>query len=259
MHPLLFTLGPFTVYSYGALMVVAFLAATLLSIRAARRLPPALVAIRPDQLIDFTCIALLGGILGARVFYAVLHWESFVLSLQELLAIWHGGLVWYGGFLGGVLAGWGYLLANRIPFVRAMDQCIPFLALGHAIGRVGCFFNGCCYGRPTTAWCGVIFPGHATAVLPIQLFEAAGLLGLYALLRALQRPVVLRRPGIVFGVYLGIYALLRFFLEWFRGDQVAWWAGLTLQQLISVGVLLMAVLLLSRALLRMPRIEMNMS
>jgi len=254
MHPVLFTLGPFTVYSYGALMVVAFLAATGLSVRAAHRLPPALVAIHPEQLVDFTCASLLGGILGARLFYVALHWESFVVSPQEIFAIWHGGLVWYGGFLGGVLAGWGYLRAKRIPFLRAMDQFIPFLALGHAIGRVGCFFNGCCYGRPTRAWCGVLFPGHATPVLPTQLFEAAGLLGVYACLRALQRPGVLRRPGMVFGAYLAAYALLRFVLEWFRGDQAVSWAGLTLQQLVSIGVLVIATTLLGRAL-RTPRLE----
>ena len=247
MYPILLKLGPFTLYSYGVLLVIAFLAATFLSIRAARQLPPALVTIQPDQLIDFACVSLLGGILGARLFYVLLHWDAFALAPQEILAIWHGGLVWYGGFLGGVVAGWGYVIANRLAFLGVMDQCSPFLTLGHAIGRIGCFFNGCCYGRPTHAWYGVVFPGHATAVLPTQLFESAGLFLLYAFLRMLQRPAMLRRPGVIFGIYLMSYATLRFLIEGCRGDQVAVWNGLTLQQLISLAVLVMGGFLLFRA------------
>ena len=275
MHPILFRFGPLTLYTYGVMLVVAFLVSTWLAIRAARRLPPALVAITDEQLLDFSSLTLLGGIAGARLFYILLQWELFVSAPQELLAIWHGGLVWYGGLAGGLLAGWLYIhFASRnvsgginkiarpplafargpqrgIPkpraeggagyFMRVMDQCIPFGVLGHAIGRLGCFLNGCCYGKPTESWCGVVFPGQPTAVLPTQLFEAFGLLTLFLILRKLQRPSLLRHPGRLFGVYLVSYAVLRFGLEFLRGDQTIWWAGLTLQQLISVGILVAGI------------------
>ena len=238
MHPILLKLGPVTLYSYGGTLACAFLLTTLLARRAARRLPDELVAITPVQLVDFTCVALLGGILGARAVFVALHWDDFARVPGEIPALWHGGLVWYGGFAGGLLGAWWHTRATRLQFLRVMDQFIPFVALGHAVGRIGCFLNGCCYGKPTQSWCGVVFPGHAEAALPTQLFEAVGLLLLYTGLRLAQRPSVLRCSGRVFGAYLIGYGLLRLGMEFLRGDQTTWWIGLTLQQLISVGAFL---------------------
>ncbi len=237
MHPILFAIGPVTLYTYGAMMVAAFLTATWLSGEAARRLPPELVAITDEQLVDFTCYSLLGGIIGGRLLYVVLQWRWFARSPLEIFALWHGGLVWYGGFFGGLLAGWWYVRSKRLVWLRVLDQFIPFGTLGHAIGRLGCFFNGCCYGKPSTLWCAVWFPGHDHPVLPTQLFEALGLCFLYIALRRMQQPVVLRMPGRVFGGYLAGYGVLRFLLEYTRGDQSVFWAGLTLQQLFSIGIL----------------------
>ena len=245
MYPILFKLGPLAVHSYGLLLVIAFLTAIWLAARAARRLAPERLAMNAEQLVDFTCLSLMGGILGARFLYVVLQWDFFVRAPQELIAIWHGGLVWYGGFAGGLLAGWLYVRAAHLQFLRVLDQFIPFLALGHAIGRLGCFLNGCCYGKPTTSWCGVVFPGHTEAVVPTQLIEAAGLIFLYGLLRTLQ-PALSRRSGRLFGLYLVSYALLRLVIEHFRGDQAVFWAGLTLQQLISLIVFLAGAYLVFR-------------
>ena len=247
MHPILLKLGPLTVYTYGVMLAVAFTVSTWLAVRAARGMPPERVAITPGQLWDFSSVALLGGIAGGRVFYVLLHWGWFLDSPQDVVAIWRGGLVWYGGFLGGLLAGWCYVRAKRLVYLRVLDQFIPFVALGHAIGRVGCFLNGCCYGRPTQAWCGVVFPGQSLPALPTQLIEAGGLLVLFVSLRKMaQRPWVLGRPGRLLGLYLVSYAGLRFVVEFLRGDQVPIWAGLTLQQLISLSLLVVGILLVFR-------------
>ena len=246
MYPILLKFGPITLYTYGAMMVAAFLAATTLAAHAARRLPKAYVAITPEQIVDFSCAALLGGLLGGRLFFVLLHWEEFARAPREILALWHGGLVWYGGFLGGLAGGWGYVRARRLSFCRALDQYAPFLALGHAIGRIGCFFNGCCYGKPTEAWCGVVFPGQSVRVVPTQLIEATCLAFLFILLRNRQRPSVLRHPGRLFGGYLAAYAAIRFVIEFLRGDQAIWWYGLTLQQIISIGIFLIGCILLFR-------------
>jgi phosphatidylglycerol:prolipoprotein diacylglycerol transferase len=250
MHPVLFTIGPFTLHSYGLMMVAAFVLATALAVRAARKLPRELAAIASDQLIDFTCLALLGGIVGGRASYVVQEWAHFARNPLEMSAIWEGGLIWYGGFLGGLLAGWLYVRAKRLDFLRVTDQFVPFLALGHAVGRLGCFLNGCCYGRPTTAWCGVVFPGRQEAVVPTQLIEFGALLVLYASLRRLQRPPVLRRRGLLFGCYLAGYATLRFLIEFLRGDQSVWWAGLTHQQGLSIAIFAVGIWLVSRATVR---------
>ena len=245
MHPILLTLGPFTLYSYGLMMVIAFATVTWVSARVARSLPAGLRAISAEQLVDFSCYALLGGMLGGRLFYVALRWEEFAAAPGGILAIWRGGLVWYGGFIGGLAAAWWYVRSKRLAFLRVLDQFIPFLALGHALGRIGCFLNGCCYGRPTGAWCGVLLPGHEHRVLPTQLFEALGLLFLYITLRGLQRPAVLKRPGRVFGAYLIGYAILRFFIEGLRGDQPIFWAGFTLQQVISMILLMVGLWLIT--------------
>jgi phosphatidylglycerol:prolipoprotein diacylglycerol transferase len=247
MHPILFPIGPFTVYTYGVMLVIAFTVATWLAARAARRLPPTQVAINAQQLVDFASVSLLGGIIGGRLVYVLLHWDAFLQSPQDIVAIWHGGLVWYGGFLGGVLAGWCYVRATRLHFFSVMDQVIPFVALGHAIGRVGCFLNGCCYGKVTEAWCGVVFPGQPLPVLPTQLIEAGGLFVLFSgLCQAAAHPWVLSRPGRLSGVYLISYAGLRFAIEFWRGDQAVLGAGLTLQQLVSMVMLLVGLWLVSR-------------
>ncbi len=251
MHPILLKLGPITLYSYGVMLVVAFLTATWFATRAAHQVPLPFRAINAEPLVDFISFSLLGGIVGARLFYIALQWDYFKQFPQELPAIWHGGLVWYGGFLGGLVAGWWYVRAQRLNFLRVLDQFIPFGAFAHAIGRIGCFLNGCCYGRPTQSWCGVRFPGHPEPLIPTQLIEAAGLLLLFLMLRRLQRPSLLSRTGWIFGSYLIGYGTLRFGVEFFRGDQTPFWCGMTLQQLVSLGIIFVGGMLLNRA--RKPR------
>jgi len=247
MHPILLRIGPITLYSYGVMLVVAFLTATWLATRAAHQVPLPFRAINAEPLVDFISLSLLGGITGARLLYIALQWDYFKQFPQELPAIWHGGLVWYGGFLGGLVAGWWYVCAQRLNLLRVLDQFIPFGALGHAIGRIGCFLNGCCYGRPTASWCGVLFPDHREPRIPAQLIEAAGLAIIFLVLRRLQRPSILRRPGSVFGSYLIGYGVLRFGVEFFRGDQTPFWCGMTLQQLVSLGMIVAGGILLNRA------------
>ncbi len=236
MHPILFQFGPVTIFSYGALVAVGFLLAVTLAARTADRWPASLRAMNAKQVADVSWIALLGGILGARLLYIVLNWKIYWHAPGELIAIWHGGLIWYGGFLGGFAAAFLYLRAQRVPFLRAFDQFVPFLALGHAIGRIGCLLNGCCYGKPVDGCCGITPHWSAQPLVPTQLYEALGLLALYAGLRWLQRPNVLQRAGAVAGLYLISYGILRFTVEAFRGDQTFWWHNLTLPQLMSAGV-----------------------
>ena len=248
MHPVLLKFGPITLYTYGAMLVVAFSLATWLAGRIVRELPPGLQRLSSAHTTDLCCLVLLGGIAGARLFFVVLHWQLFLDEPQYLFALWQGGLVWYGGFAGGLAAAWLYARKHRAPLRWLLDVFAPVLALGHAVGRVGCFLNGCCYGELTDAWCGVLMPGEPRRVFPTQLAESLGLVFLYISLRLLQQPSRLAtRPGQVFGVYLCGYAALRFVMEHYRGDQTPFWDGLTLQQLISAGVFLAGVVLLGRS------------
>ena len=241
MHPILFKLGPVTVYSYGAALAVAFLLAVGLASHVTERALQGRVPMREGALLDWGCWTMLGGILGGRVLYVLLNWEAYRSQPQETLALWHGGLVWYGGFVGGLLGQALYFKTHGYPFLRSTDQVIPFVALGHAVGRIGCFANGCCYGKPTDAWFGVAFPGHAHRVIPTQLLESASLVVLFLLLRALQPRAMRSRAGALLGCYLIGYAVIRWTLEFWRGDQPVVWAGWTLPQLISLGALLVGL------------------
>ena len=245
MHPILFKFGPVTLYTYGAMLVVAFTVALWVARRIHRRLPDYLRPLTPDQVADLCCLALLGGIAGARAFFVVLHWDFFSAEPRYIPALWQGGLVWYGGMIGSLLAAWIYARLHRVCFLPLLDLFAPVIAIGHAIGRVGCFLNGCCYGEITHAWYGVCLAGEPHKLIPVQLIEAIGLVFLYIALRALQRPNVLRRhPGRVFGCYMAGYAVLRFKLERYRGDQLPIWEALTLQQIVSIAVLLAGLLLI---------------
>ncbi len=242
MLRILLQFGPLTIYSYGVMMVVAFLTVTWLAEQDARRLLPQHPAVTPPQVVDLLCLGMLGGIVGARLLYVMQYWAVYRQHLQEILAIWHGGLIWYGGLLGGLLAAAIYLRIAHIAFLRAMDQCIPYLALAHAIGRIGCFLNGCCYGLPTTAWYGVRFPDQPGPVIPTQLAESALLLVFFLLLRRWQRTAVMEHRGRLFSIYLIGYGVIRFGVEFLRGDQQHYWLGLSVAQFLSVGLVVVGLI-----------------
>jgi len=245
MQPHFLRIGSVYVYTYGVLLVVAFAVAMWLAARAAREWPASAGVLTPSQVGEWGSVAMLGGLIGGRAWYVLQYWDVFKHQPLEILAIWHGGLVWYGGFLGGVVATWGFVRGKRLTLRRVLDQVIPFVALSHAIGRVGCFLNGCCYGKPTIPGFGVVFPQHPDELrIPTQLLEAAALVGLYVMLRMRQRPQMLTRPGRLFGIYLVGYAAVRFVLEFFRGDQTASWGPLTIPQVVSVVVAVVAGFLL---------------
>ncbi len=248
MHPYLLQIGPFSLSSYGVAMALAFLLMVWLSSAAAKE-PSlrAVVPMGPGELADWASWAILGGIAGGRLLYVVMNWDGYRTNPLELIAVWHGGLIWYGGFAGGVVTTAVYLRRHGYGFLAGVDQVIPFVALGHAIGRIGCFFNGCCYGKPTTAWCGVQFPGHPQPVVPTQLFESASLVALFVALRLLQTPERLRRPGQLFGMYLISYGIIRWIIEYWRDLQPIVWHGLTIAQVISAGLVIVGAVLILRA------------
>lgn len=224
MHPDLFSIGGRTVHSYGTLIIFG----TALGIALAVRRAPRFGVDRFDEL-AVGLLGFAGGIVGAALLNVVVHLRAFLADPTLLKS---PGLVFYGGFGGGVLAAAWYCRAWKVPLLAAAGAGAPGLALGHALGRVGCFLGGCCFGRD----------GH-----PVQLYEAAGLLGL-ALALHLIPP---RQPGRVFGVYVGAYAVLRLVTERFRGDDLerGWvWADRlsTSQALALVALAACALLLLRR-------------
>ncbi len=240
MFPILFHWGPLTLYSYGVMLALGFLAASQLVARRA-----AAFGLDPAAVQTLGLVALLAGILGARLAYLALNWEFFRFHPTEILRLDHGGLVFYGGLAGGLLGGFCYVRKKGLPLVKMLDLMTPPLVLAHAIGRLGCFLNGCCYGKPTSVPWAVVFPQDGIARHPTQLYESGALLLLFFFLSWLERR---RLPAGSLALGYGLlYGIWRFGIEFLRGDNPPVALGLTVFQWISVPlVLIFAGLLFCR-------------
>jgi phosphatidylglycerol:prolipoprotein diacylglycerol transferase len=225
MAPVIYSCSLFTIYTYGVFVAVAFLLASWLITRNAARL-----GFDPEVIGNFLIFVLVCGIVSARIFYVVLNWGEFASDLPEIFRLYHGGLIWYGGLIGATLCGLLFLRKKRLSVPAVVDLCAPYLALAQAIGRIGCFFNGCCYGKP---WAhGIFFPVHGRTLFPSQIVDALSLLGIYIFLRLVRG----QKPGQVFGLYLFLAGLQRFLMEFLRGDERPFYSGLSIYQWISLGL-----------------------
>ena len=237
MHPLLLKCGFISIYSYGAMIVMAFFVATYLAQRAAKR-----SGVSADIITNSALLVLFSGIVGARILYVLLDLEFYAQNPIEIFMLPHGGLAFYGGAIAAIAAELIYLKLKKLSVYEIGDLIIPYVALGQAIGRLGCFLNGCCYGKPTDSFFGVTFPGEAHAVYPTQIFSSVLLIFLYGFLRLLQKLNV--RPGIVLISYGLLYSAGRFLMEFLRGDNMAIVLGLTFSQFVGVVVFLFCAILL---------------
>lgn len=253
MHPIAFHIGSFAVHSYGIMMALAFLAGLWTATLRARR-----VNISAEQIADLTLWIMVGAVLGARFVYVTTYWkEEFAgQPLTEIFAIWHGGLVYYGGLIGATITSFIYLRWKKLPLWKTADVIAPSIALGSVFGRVGCLLNGCCYGRACDLPWAISFPpgnplgSPTTPVHPTEIYDALLNFALYLGLAWLFR----RRKfdGQIFATYLICYSITRSIVESFRGDytNLHYHLGLTPAQWISVPMfiigLVMAVFLSQR-------------
>lgn len=158
---------------------------------------------------------------------------------------WWGGLTYYGGLLLALPGGLWFARRKGMGMWRTADVTAPFIALGLFFGRLGCFFNGCCYGAPTDSWVGVVLPGHPHAVHPTQLYESLGALLLFAVLQFVVQPKK-RGHGEVFGWLLVLYGILRFLLELVRADARGSLGPLSTSQLISIPLIALGAYVIVR-------------
>jgi len=246
MLPVLFEIGRLPIRSYGLAMAVAFLAGIWLARRRARG-----SGINPDIIIDLAFFVILASIAGARAAYVGVHWGHFRLDPAAIPRVWDGGLAQYGGIAAGILVGVLFLKRRGVPVWTGTDIVAPSLALGVAIGRVGCFLNGCCFGKPCDLPWAVTFPPVSAAgqqfpgtpLHPTQLYESLAALGVLAVLLLVER----RKPfdGFLLWLFVILLSAYRFIIDPIRYYEpmsvVSREAGPALTSNQVIGIALLAV------------------
>jgi phosphatidylglycerol:prolipoprotein diacylglycerol transferase len=262
MYPTLIKVGNFEITTFGLMMFLAFIVAGWVLARQFRH-----YGLDPEIASSMVVAAALGGIVGAKIYYAILFQDWRLLFDRA-------GLVWYGGLIGGFLACSWLIWRHKIDYLTAADATAPALSLGYAIGRIGCFLVGDDYGRPTDAWYGIAFPKGApptTAyelrkfgapvdpaipdyqvleVHPTQLYETGMAFIMFAVLMWLNRRP--HRRGLAWGLFLIMLGIERFLVEIVRAKDDRFLGPFTVAQLISV---LLIVAGMVWALRRTPRLE----
>lgn len=243
MLPVLFEFGPLSVYAWGFALSLAIILGTFVAMRLARD-----INVDSDRILDLAIVLVIGGVVGARLFYVFVYDPArFMENPLEIFAIWRGGLVYYGAFIGGLAAGILYVMVKKLPFWPLADLVAPPLALGYGIVRIGCFMNGCCYGHETESFLGVIFPYlegapciDGAARYPTQLFSSALGFTLFALLLYLWKRK--KFDGQVFLIFLITYSAGRFVVEHFR-ENLMIFGNITVSQLVSAVIIVVAGIL----------------
>jgi phosphatidylglycerol:prolipoprotein diacylglycerol transferase len=255
MYPRLFELpwsipyfGPITVYTYGVLLAAAYLLGLKLAmVRASKR------GLNDAKVLDLGIYIIIAALVGAKLLLLVTDFRTFRADPAELLTLLRSGGVFYGGLILAVAVALWYIRRAGLPLWTTCDVFAPGIALGHVVGRFGCFFAGCCYGRPTTEPWGITFTDTFAAsnvgtplgipLHPTQLYEAGAEFLILVLLLTTERK---GRPfaGRTFWLYMLLYAASRFVIEFYRGDERGSVGMFSTSQFISIILAPLAIVML---------------
>ncbi len=250
MRKILFSIGNVPIYSYGFLIAIGLLVALFVGEYRFRK-----HKLDDEIVFDLLIICAVTGFLGAKLLYVIVEFDEFIKNPMEVIG--SAGFVVYGGIITGVLSGYIYTRVKKLNFMQIFDCVMPEVALAQAFGRIGCFMAGCCYGRETDSFLGVIFPEDSLArsgvkVLPTQLFSAAGDLLIAIILIVLADYVYKnvkkqgsKKFGQVYGdigcVYMLLYGVGRFLIEFLRGDARGAVGILSTSQFISLFIVVFGI------------------
>jgi phosphatidylglycerol:prolipoprotein diacylglycerol transferase len=214
------------------MLAIAFIISSYLAKKKARE-----QSINTEFIFNLAFIVLISGIIGARLLYVILNFYYYIKHLGEIIMLQMGGLSWFGAFFLGSSSAIIYIKKKGFNLYQTLDLIVPFVALGQAIGRIGCLLNGCCFGKPSPS--GLYFIIYNQILIPVQLYSSLSLLLIFFVLRVIQdRP---HRDGDVLFAYLMLYSIKRFLMEFLRADNEAVIFGLTVFHLISLAVFLLCI------------------
>jgi phosphatidylglycerol:prolipoprotein diacylglycerol transferase len=248
MHPILFEIRGFPVYTYGLLLAAAYLLGLQFALIRARSR-----GLDPNRVMDLGIWIIISALVGAKLLLLIVDRGKFPMTSTGLMDLVRSAGVFYGGLIAAVVVALFYLWRHRMPVWTVTDVFAPGIALGHVIGRFGCLFAGCCFGRPTTVPWAITFHNEFAAqnvgttlnvpLHPTQLYEAGAellILGFLLLFERKGRPY----PGRTFWAYMLLYAISRFVIEFYRGDPRGMVGSLTTSQFVSVLLAPLAVIML---------------
>ena len=250
MYPRLFEFGWFTVYSYGLLLALAYLLGLQMALVRARHR-----GMDSTRVMDLGIWIIISALIGAKLMLLIVDWEYFTRNPGELISLAQSGGVFYGGLILALIVALWYMWRHRMNIWMTCDVFAPGIALGHVIGRVGCFLAGCCYGRPTDVPWAVRFTDPFAAanvgtplhvdLHPTQLYEAGAELLILGLLLGFERK---GKPfaGRTFWTYMFLYGVSRFIIEMFRGDPRGFvlGTGLSTSQFIAIILVPLSLIML---------------
>ncbi|MBE9914920.1 prolipoprotein diacylglyceryl transferase [Paenibacillus donghaensis] len=235
-------IGPITIYGYGLMIAIGIIAAyQVLITRAEKR------HLERCHMSSITLWALLGGFLSAKLLYWITQGKN-MMDHPEILWNLSTGFVVYGGIVGGILSGYIYCKMKGLNFLQHLDLFVPSIALAQGFGRIGCLLAGCCYGEETHGWFGITFHDSELApngvkLIPTQILESVFSFALFFVLIVLAKR---KKPdGFIASLYLLIYSLGRFIIEFYRGDIIRGSVGiLSTSQFISLLVFVATCLIM---------------
>lgn len=236
-------IGPFVIHGYGLMIAIGVWAALLIGERRANKR-----GLSGDVLYPLTLVCAVGGFLGAKILYCIVEWRLFLSD--PLACLSSNGFVVYGGIIAGVFAGWLFCRLRKLLFWKYFDIVLPSVAVAQGFGRIGCFLAGCCYGAETDAWYGIAFSHsdfapNGVKLIPTQLISSAGMFAIAGILFLYARKK--RKPGKVGALYLILYSIGRFFVEFLRGDYRGEVWIFSTSQFISVLMLILGIFVMIAA------------
>jgi phosphatidylglycerol:prolipoprotein diacylglycerol transferase len=263
VHPKLFEFGPiagygpFTIYTYGLLLAAAYLAGLQLAVVRGRSR-----GLDDARVLDLGIYIIISALIGAKLLLFFVEFDYFSANPAQLLSLIRSGGVFYGGLILAVLVSMWYIRRARMPLWVTCDAFAPGIALGHVVGRFGCFFAGCCYGKPTTMPWGITFTDPFAAanngtplnvpLHPTQLYEAGAEALILIFLIVMERRRGRSFAGRTFWLYMLLYAISRFIIEFYRGDPRGSIGIFSTSQFISLFIAPLAVFMLVRLARRRP-------
>jgi phosphatidylglycerol:prolipoprotein diacylglycerol transferase len=230
MYRYLLVIKDFSVPAFGVMAVTGYLVGMFFITKEAKR-----KKIEPILLQSLTMWIIVGMLIGARIWYVLENWYQFSSDFLSIFILWEGGMVFYGGFIGGFLGGLLFVKIAKLKLYEVMDIVAPGIAIAIAIGRIGCFLNGCCYGKITDSCIGITFPSRwlppayldqvqkglispeaqrSLPVIPSQLISALSLFIIFLMLWKIRKIKVFN--GFLFTLFLGLYGLQRFIIDFSR-------------------------------------------